>query len=156
MRQAFPDEEVLTQAGAPFGMKRELLLSPLGIPCTPPPWGLLAGVDLASGEIVWRKTLGGIVVKLGTPSLGGPIVTAGGLAFIGATMDNSLRAFDVSTGEERWKTDLPASGLATPMTYMWQGRQYVVIYAGGNAITGLGLGDVLVAFSVPANAAAGG
>ena len=71
-------------------------------------------------------------------------------------MDNSLRAFDVSTGEERWKTDLPASGLATPMTYMWQGRQYVVIYAGGNAITGLGLGDVLVAFSVPANAAAGG
>ena len=66
MRQAFPDEEVLTQAGAPFGMKRELLLSPLGIPCTPPPWGLLAGVDLASGEIVWRKTLGGIVVKLGS------------------------------------------------------------------------------------------
>ena len=82
MRQVFPDEEVSTQAGAPFGMKRELLLSPLGIPCTPPPWGVLAGVDLARGEIVWRKTLGEIGVKLGTPNLGGPIVTAGGLVLI--------------------------------------------------------------------------
>ncbi len=148
-RQAFPDEEVSTQAGAPFGMKRELLMSPLGIPCTPPPWGVLAGVDLASGEIVWRKTLGEIDIALGTPNLGGPLITAGGLVFIGATMDNSLRAFDVATGEERWKGDLPAPGLATPMTYMWEGRQYVVIFAGGNAITGLELGDAIVAFSVP-------
>ncbi len=149
VRQAFPDEEVSTQAGAPFGMKRELLMSPLGIPCTPPPWGVLAGVDLASGEIVWRKTLGEIGIALGTPNLGGPLITAGGLVFIGATMDNSLRAFDVATGEERWKGDLPAPGLATPMTYMWEGRQYVVIFAGGNAITGLELGDAIVAFSVP-------
>ena len=155
MRQVFPDEEVSTQAGAPFGMKRELLMSPLGIPCTPPPWGVLAGVDLARGDIVWRKTLGEIVVELGTPNLGGPIVTAGGLVFIGATMDNYLRAFDVATGEERWKGSLPAPGLATPMTYVWEGRQYVVIYAGGNAITGLELGDALVAFSVPANAKVG-
>ena len=64
VRQALPDAEVSTQAGAPFRMKRELLMSPIGIPCTPPPWGVLAGVDLASGEIVWRKTLGEIVVKL--------------------------------------------------------------------------------------------
>ena len=63
VRQALSDAEVSTQAGAPFGMKRELLMSPIGIPCTPPPWGVLAGVDLASGEIVWRKTLGEIVVK---------------------------------------------------------------------------------------------
>ena len=149
MRQVFPDEEVSTQAGAPFGMKRELLLSPLGIPCTPPPWGVLAGVDLARGDIVWRKTLGEIVVELGTPNLGGPIVTGGGLVFIGATMDNSLRAFDVATGEERWKGSLPAPGLATPMTYVWEGRQYVVIFAGGNGITGLELGDTLVAFALP-------
>ena len=149
MEEAFPDAEVSTQAGAPFGMKRELLMSPLGIPCTPPPWGVLAGVDLARGEIVWRKTLGEIGVKLGTPTLGGPIVTAGGLVFIGATMDSSLRAFDVATGEERWQGNLPAPGLATPMTYMWEGRQYVVIFAGGNAITGLELGDTLIAFAVP-------
>ena len=149
MRQVFPDAEVSTQAGAPFGMKRELLLSPFGIPCTPPPWGVLAGVDLARGEIVWRRTLGEIVLELGTPSLGGPIVTAGGLVFIGATMDNSLRAFDVTTGKERWKGNLSAPGLATPMTYTWEGRQYVVIYAGGNAVTGLELGDTLIAFALP-------
>ena len=132
-----------------MGMKRELLLSPFGIPCTPPPWGVLAGVDLARGEIVWRRTLGEIVLELGTPSLGGPIVTAGGLVFIGATMDNSLRAFDVTTGKERWKGNLSAPGLATPMTYTWEGRQYVVIYAGGNAVTGLELGDTLIAFGLP-------
>ena len=69
-------------------------------------------------------------------------------------MDNSLRAFDVATGEELWRSDLPAPGNATPMTYMWEGRQHVVIFAGGNAITGLELGDTLIAFALSDQTAA--
>ena len=111
-RRVFHDQEVSPQTGAPFGMKRELLLSPLGLPCTPPPWGVLAGVDLASGEIVWRTALGEVYgVTLGLPSVGGPIVTAGGLVFIGSTpMDDMLRAFDVETGALLWQGALPAGG----------------------------------------------
>jgi len=155
VREVFHDQEVSPQEGAPFGMKRELLMSSLGLPCTPPPWGVIAGIDLASGEIVWRKTLGttedlspGPALKLGTPSFGGPIVTAGGLVFIGATMDHYLRAFDVSNGNELWRGRLPAGGQATPMTYEWDGRQYVVIYSGGNARAGIKLGDQVTAFAL--------
>ncbi len=148
-RKVFHDQEVSPQAGAPFGMKRELLLSPLGIPCTPPPWGVLAAVDLASGEIVWRKPLGETEgVTLGLPSLGGPIVTAGGLVFIGGTMDDMLRAFDVAMGELLWQWQLPAAGQTTPMTYVREGRQYVVIQAGGNATAQGRPGDAVVAFGV--------
>lgn len=156
MRMVFHDQEVSPQEGAPFGMMRTMLESSLGVPCTPPPWGIIAGIDLASGSIVWRKTLGttedlgpGRGVRLGTPNLGGPIVTAGGLVFIGAAMDNYLRAFDVETGEELWKGRLPAGGQATPMTYVWEGRQYVVIFAGGYSRIGTTLGDFVVAFSLP-------
>ena len=94
----FHDQEVSPQEGAPYGMKRVALLSPLGLPCTPPPWGVLAGIDLATGEIVWRTTLGttedlspGPGIELGTPNFGGPIITGGGLIFIGAAMDDYLR-----------------------------------------------------------------
>lgn len=156
VREVFHDQEVSPQEGAPFGMKREALLSPIGLPCTPPPWGVIAGVELASGAIVWRKTLGttedlapGPGNKLGTPNFGGPIATAGGLVFIGAAMDDYLRAFDVANGEELWRGRLPAGGQATPMTYAWEGRQYVVIYAGGNARGGTRLGDSVVAFALP-------
>ena len=131
-------------------MKRELLLSPLGLPCTPPPWGVLAAVDLASGEIVWRTTLGEVYgLPLGLPSLGGPIVTAGGLVFIGGTpMDDMLRAFDIETGALLWQWQLRAAGQATPMTYVREGRQYVVIYAGGNPAAQGRLGDVVMAFGL--------
>ncbi len=155
VREVFHDQEVSPQTGAPYGMKRETLMSPLGLPCNPPPWGVIAGIDLASGDIVWRKTLGttedlgGPAVKLGTPNFGGPIVTASGLMFIGAAMDDYLRAFDVATGEELWRGRLPAGGQATPMTYEWEGRQYVVIYAGGHARAGTRLGDEIVAFALP-------
>lgn len=156
MRQVFHDQEVSPQEGAPYGMKREVLLSPLGLPCNAPPWGVIAGVDLANGDIVWRKTIGttedlapGPAFKLGTPNFGGPIVTASGLIFIGAAMDDYLRAYDVSNGVELWRGRLPAGGQATPMTYEWQGRQYVVIYAGGVARNGTRLGDHLVAFALP-------
>ena len=155
IRKVFHDQEVSPQQGAPFGMKREMLMSKLGLPCTPPPWGIIAGVDLATGKIVWRKTLGttedlspGPGVKLGTPNLGGPVITAGGLVFIAAALDNYLRAFDLENGEELWKGRLPAGGQATPMTYEWEGRQYVVIFAGGYSRIGSKLGDYLVAFSL--------
>ena len=157
VRKVFHDQEVSPQQGAPFGMKREMLLSPFGLPCTPPPWGIIAGVDLATGQIVWRKTLGttedlspGPGVRLGTPNLGGPIITAGGLVFIAAALDNYLRAFNLENGEELWKGRLPAGGQATPMTYEWEGRQYMVIFAGGYSRIGSKLGDHLVAFSLPA------
>ena len=155
VRGVFHDQEVSPQTGAPYGMKRETLLSPLNLPCSPPPWGIIAGIDLESGHIVWRKPLGTTedlspvpAIKLGTPNFGGPIVTAGGLVFIGAAMDDYLRAFDVSNGHELWRGRLPAGGQATPMTYEWEGRQFVVIYAGGNARLGTRLGDSLVAFAL--------
>lgn len=150
------DAEISPQTGAPYGVRRDLLLSPLSLPCTPPPWGVIAGVDLDSGEIVWRRRIGttrdvarGLALDLGTPNLGGPIATGGGLVFIGAAMDNYLRAFSTETGEELWKGRLPAGGQATPMTYEWEGRQYVVIYAGGHGRMTTTLGDSLVAFALP-------
>lgn len=150
-------DEFAPMEGAPYGMSRAMLTSPLGLPCTPPPWGVLAGVDLDSGKIVWRQTLGttedvapgGLALKLGTPALGGPIVTAGGLVFIGGTADNYLRAFNVASGRELWKGRLPAGGQATPMSYVWKGRQYVVIAAGGASNVGSRLGDNIVAFALP-------
>src|ERR1044072_3382943 len=91
-----------------------------------------------------RRTLGG---QPGSPQLGGPIVAAGGLVFIGATLDKGFRAFDVETGRELWKTDLPASARATPMTYDAGGRQFVVIAAGGSDVWGAG--DAIIAFALP-------
>ncbi|MCA8902977.1 MAG: pyrroloquinoline quinone-dependent dehydrogenase [Hyphomonas sp.] len=143
--------------GAPYTMRRSPVLSPLGLPCSPPPWGVLAGVNIDTGEIVWRRTFGttrdlapgGLTLKLGTPNMGGPIVTASGLVFIGAAMDDYLRAFDVETGEELWKGRLPAGGQATPMTYEFEGRQYVVIAAGGHGSAGTRKGDAVVAFALP-------
>ncbi|MDA0993703.1 MAG: pyrroloquinoline quinone-dependent dehydrogenase [Proteobacteria bacterium] len=156
MREVFHDQEVSPQEGAPYGMKRETLMSSLDLPCTQPPWGIIAGVNLDSGEVVWRKTIGTTEdlsfapgMKLGTPTFGGPMITATGVVFIGATMDHYLRAFDVSNGEELWRGRLQSPAMATPMSYEWKGRQYVVIYAGGNARTGTKLSDRLVAFALP-------
>ena len=126
-------------------------------PCTPPPWGVIAGISLDTGQIVWRQTIGttrdlapgGLALKIGTPNIGGPMITSGGLVFIGATMDDYLRAFDVSTGRELWKGRLPAGGQATPMSYEHDGRQYVVIAAGGHSSLGTKQGDTLVAFALP-------
>ena len=88
-------------------------------------------------------------MTLGTPNFGGPVITAGGLIFIGATMDDYLRALDISTGKQLWQSRLPAGGQATPMSYEWNGRQFVVIYAGGNARLGTRLGDSVIAFALP-------
>ena len=149
--------EFAPMEGVPYAMTRTPILSPLDLPCSPPPWGIIAAVDLASGEIVWRRTLGttedlapgGLALALGTPNFGGPLVTAGGLVFVAAAMDDYLRALDVATGEELWKGRLPAGGQAGPMSYRWRGRQYVVIAAGGHGRAGTRLGDYVVAFALP-------
>ena len=157
--KANPDSEISPQEGVAYGMRRDLVRSPLGLPCNPPPWGSLSAVSLKDGRILWRVTLGTtrdlapgthlFMKNLGTPNFGGPIVTGSGLLFIGAAMDNYLRAFDAATGKELWKGRLPAGGQATPMTYVWKGRQYVVIAAGGHAKSGTKRGDRLVAFALP-------
>jgi len=132
-------------------------MSPLGIPCTPPPWGSLTAIDMDSGEIRWQMPFGqirrfGITVPKfmgwGTAMIGGPITTAGGLIFMAASMDKKFRALDVRTGEELWQATLPYAGMAVPMTYMAGGRQYVVIAAGGNRRTYTTEGDALVAFAL--------
>jgi quinoprotein glucose dehydrogenase len=159
VREALEDSEVAPQRGAPFGMTRAVLASSLDLPCTPPPWGMLVAVDAAKGEIVWRKVLGdtrdlapmGLAIKTGTPNLGGPIVTAGGLVFIGASFDSQFRAFDIDTGKVLWSDTLPASAQATPMTYMWQGRQYVVIANGGYGNFDSRMGDYVTAYALPAS-----
>ena len=156
----YPESEFALQTGTPYGMRREALLSPFGLPCTAPPWGSLSAVDLRSGEIKWQVPLGSTrdlapffvpSRTFGTPNVGGPIVTAGGLIFIGAAMDNYLRAFDVETGKELWKGRLPAGGQATPMTYRAGpgNRQFVVIAAGGHGGLGTKQGDSVVAYALP-------
>jgi quinoprotein glucose dehydrogenase len=150
--------EIGPQTGAPYGMRREWLLAE-HLPMTPPPWGTLAAVDLATGALRWQVPLGTIPAlshvpgsqQWGSINLGGSMVTAGGLVFIAAGQDSCLRAFDAETGKELWKESLPAGGQATPMTYQAKnGRQYVVICAGGHRGLGTPLGDYVVAYALPA------
>ena len=156
----YPHSEFARQRGTPYAMRREPLLSPWGLPCTAPPWGTLISVDLRENRIVWQVPLGSTenlaprwvpVRDFGTPNLGGPIVTAGDLVFVGGAMDRYLRAFDLETGRELWKHPLPAGGQATPMTYRAgkDERQYVVIAAGGHGPLGVPRGDSVVAFALP-------
>jgi quinoprotein glucose dehydrogenase len=141
--------EYAPMEGAPYGMTRGVLMSPSGLPCTPPRWGVIAGISLDSGQIVWRQTIGttqdlapgGLALKIGTPNIGGPMITSAGLVFIGATMDDYVRAFDVLTGRELWKGRLPAGGQATPMSFEYGGRQYVVIAAGSRIESPLNRGS---------------
>jgi quinoprotein glucose dehydrogenase len=147
--------EYTRMLGTPYVMRRRLLLGPGGLPCTPPPFGALVAVSLRTGGHLWNVPLGTLPTRegvsppahWGSPNLGGPIVTAGGLVFIGATLDRALRAFDVETGRELWRFPLPAGARATPMTYEAGGRQYVVIAAGGGDL--FGDGDSFVAFTLP-------
>jgi quinoprotein glucose dehydrogenase len=130
-------------------------LDPDGYPAVKPPWGTLNAIDLNAGEIAWTVPLGEVpeltrrgLPPTGTENYGGPIVTAGGLVFIGATRDEMFRAFDKRTGKVLWQTRLPAGGYATPATYEVGGRQYVVIAAGGGKM-GTKSGDAYVAFALP-------
>jgi len=150
----------VTMQGTPWTVEIGSLLSPLGIPCNPPPWGKLVAVDLVAGTLLWETALGSVHemgpvtapfhIEWGTPNLGGGIATVGGLFFIGATMDRQIRAFDVADGSTLWQYTLPTDATATPMTYEYRGRQYVVINAGGHAMFNRGYGDYLYAFALPA------
>jgi len=146
------------QIGTPYGLARGPLRAPSGVPCAPPQWGELLAVDLAAGRIVWREPLGSMEepfpdigkAAAGSVTLGGPIVTAGGLIFVGGTMDRRFRAFSADNGKELWSAALPASAHALPITYEVSGRQFVVIAAGGSAkIDEEAQSDVLAAFALP-------
>lgn len=142
--------------GTPYGVDLHALLSPIGIPCMRPPWGYMAGIDLKTKKIVWMHKNGTIrdsspipiPFKLGVPTLGGPMTTAGGVAFLTSTLDYYIRAYDVSTGEQLWQDRLPAGGQSTPMSYAVDGQQYVITAAGGHGSFGTKLGDYVIAYKL--------
>ena len=144
--------------GAPYAVVMGPFLSPLGIPCQAPPWGYVAGVDLRGGKIAFRHRNGTVrdmtalplPFKVGVPGIGGPMITAGGVVFLGAAVDDFLRAYDLTTGRELWRGRLPAGGQATPMSFEGaDGRQYVVIVAGGHGSIGTRAGDYVMAYALP-------
>lgn len=143
--------------GAPFAVKIAPFLSPLRIPCLQPPWGSIAAFDLRSNRVIWQHRVGTIrdekglhlPFRLGTPMLGGPMATAGGVVFLTSTLDDYIRAFDLRTGQEIWRDRLPAGGQSTPMTYAVNGKQYVVTVDGGHGSFGTKLGDYIRAYALP-------
>ena len=152
--------EYAQQAGTPYGMFRRFLQAPSNLPFSAPPWGMLTAVDLAEGKIRWQVPLGSFEsfaggkaqLPPGCISLGGPIVTAGGLVFVAGTIDPLFRAFDVDNGKELWQAHLPASGAATPITYVTRpgGKQFIVIAAGGHAkVREEPQSDAIIAFYLP-------
>ncbi|RBM05302.1 glucose/quinate/shikimate family membrane-bound PQQ-dependent dehydrogenase [Novacetimonas cocois] len=148
---------VQPQFGAPFGVDLHPFLSPLGLPCKQPAWGYMSGIDLRTNKIVWKHRNGTIrdsaplplPFKMGVPSLGGPLTTAGGVAFLTSTLDYYIRAYDVTTGQQLWQDRLPAGGQSTPMSYSVNGRQFIVTADGGHGSFGTKLGDYVVAYSLP-------
>jgi quinoprotein glucose dehydrogenase len=127
------------------------------LPCQAPPWGRLNAIDLRTGQIAWQVPLGNVpalealgITGTGSLNLGGPVVTAGGLVFIGGAIDSRIRAFDLKTGAEVWRADLPASGHAAPVVYRGQrnGRQYLAIAAGGGGKFSRSISDAVVAFAL--------
>jgi quinoprotein glucose dehydrogenase len=167
--QVDPEYAKRPEAGAPmqkpgylgdtaYGVQQGPLMSPSFTPCTKPPWNMLVAVDMAKGEILWKVPFGRldklmpvpIPLNFGAPTAGGPIVTAGGLIFIGATPDNRVHAFDIETGEEVWTFRTPSSAMATPMTYSVGGKQYIVFAVGGHSwYDAKGVDDYVMAFALP-------
>jgi quinoprotein glucose dehydrogenase len=145
--------------GAPYASEIGPFYSPLNLPCQRPPWGYVAAADLTTGEIVYRHVNGTVrdlsgpiplPFEMGVPGIGGPIVTAGGVAFLSGTLDYFVRGYDLATGEEIWRARLPAGGQATPSTYLGaDGRQYLVVVAGGHGSTGTKAGDSIIAYALP-------
>ncbi|MES5046986.1 glucose/quinate/shikimate family membrane-bound PQQ-dependent dehydrogenase [Rhizobium nepotum] len=144
--------------GAPYGVFMGPFLGPLQIPCQAPPWGYVAGADLRTGDIAYKHKNGTVhdmtplplPFKVGVPGIGGPMITKGGVAFLGAAVDNYLRAYDLTTGKQLWEARLPAGGQATPMTYALDGgKQYVVMVAGGHGSVGTKPGDYVIAYTLP-------
>ncbi|MNY13054.1 Quinoprotein glucose dehydrogenase [compost metagenome] len=148
---------VQPNTGAPYGVIMHPFMSPLGVPCQAPSWGDVAAIDLTTRQVVWKHKNGTsrdssplpIGLPLGVPSMGGPIVTAGGVAFLSGTLDQYLRAYDVNNGNELFVARLPAGGQATPMTYTGKdGEQYVLVTAGGHGSLGTRMGDYIIAYKL--------
>jgi quinoprotein glucose dehydrogenase len=143
--------------GAPFGVDLHPFLSPIGLPCLRPPWGYMVGIDLKTMKIAWMHRNGTIrdvaplpiPIKMGVASLGGPLTTAGGVAFLTSTQDYYIRAYDVTNGAQLWEDRLPAGGQSTPMSYAIDGKQYVVTAAGGHGSFGTKVGDYVIAYALP-------
>ncbi len=154
-----PPPDVRPMRGTPYQVAMAPFVSPLRLPCQAPPWGSVAGINLTDMRIAWQHPNGTIrgnsilplPLRLGVPSVGGPIVTAGGVAFLSGTLDNAIRAYDVTSGRELWQARLPAGGQATPMTYRSEktGRQYVVAVAGGHFSASTKPGDAVIAYALP-------
>jgi quinoprotein glucose dehydrogenase len=164
-RRAAPRSEISAQLGTAFGMRRDPLMSANRVPCNPPPWGVLEAVSLTDGAKRWSAPLGYIPAlkdvagsrSWGSINVGGAMITAGGLVFASGGLDSELHAFDVETGRELWQAKLPAGGNAMPMTYRASnGKQYIVIAAGGHDRLGTPLGDYVVAFALPGGEVAPG
>jgi quinoprotein glucose dehydrogenase len=142
--------------GAPYGVVMGPFLGPLQVPCSAPPWGYVAAADLRTGEVIWQRRNGTVrdmtplplPFELGVPGIGGPILTKGGVAFLGAAVDDYLRGYDVTTGAEIWRARLPAGGQSTPMTYAVDGKQFVLIVAGGHGSVGTKVGDYVLAYAL--------
>jgi quinoprotein glucose dehydrogenase len=148
-----PDSgDISPQTGAPYQLYRVAFNTPKGTLCAPQPWGALVAINLNTGTKMWTSAQGTMIPgeHTGAIGIGGPVVTAGGLVFIGATIEPVLRAFDASNGKQLWEAALPAPGMATPMSYQIHGRQFVVIAAGGNGMLGAAQSDAVVAFALVA------
>ncbi len=144
--------------GAPFAAVMKPFMSRIGLPCQQPPWGYVAGIDLTKGETVYQHVNGTVrdmapvplPFKTGVPGIGGPIVTGGGMAFLSGTVDYYVRGYDLATGDEIWRARLPAGGQSTPASYLGRdGRQYLVVVAGGHGYVGTKLGDAVIAYALP-------
>jgi quinoprotein glucose dehydrogenase len=155
-----PEGTQFPQIGSDYCVIMAPIVSPLGVPCTKPPWATLAAVDLESGDILWQIPLGTLEGLAPWPiyhfidggiEMGGPMVTASGLIFIAATSDSYLRAFDINNGEVLWQDKLPTTGNSVPMSYTYQGKQYVVVAAGGHFTSPQPAGDHLVAYRLGKN-----
>ncbi|MFH2980162.1 pyrroloquinoline quinone-dependent dehydrogenase [Enterobacter hormaechei] len=144
------------QEGAPYGMRLLVASNWLGMPCWQPPFGEIVALDMHTGDVKWRRPVGAsqqygffMLESWGSPTIGGPAVTAGGVIFIGASMDAKVRAYSVESGEELWSDQAEAPAVANPSVYEYKGRQYVAFVAGGNTILKDQVGDQVVVYALP-------
>ncbi|TDX26081.1 quinoprotein glucose dehydrogenase [Modicisalibacter xianhensis] len=144
------------QEGAPYGMRLKVALNWLGMPCWEPPYGELVALDMHTGDVKWRRPVGAsqqygffMPESWGSPTIGGPAVTAGGVIFIGASMDAKVRAYSLETGEELWSDQVEAPSVSNPAVYEYNGRQYVAFIGGGNTILKQQVGDQIAVYALP-------
>jgi quinoprotein glucose dehydrogenase len=150
--------EVYPQLGSPYAVRVRNFLNPLGMPCWKPPYGTLSAYDLKTGSMLWREPFGrvrkyGIDLPRawGSPTVGGPIITASGLIFIGASMDRRVRALDLRSGRLLWSFLVDAPVVSNPASFVHQGRQFVVFTVGGNSLLDERVSDEVVAFALPSH-----